>query len=65
MICTPNQMLFRFSDQEVLDGWSMWHIRGRTELRRCFLGKHGRKTPIGDFGIYWSTVLKWIINAVQ
>jgi len=42
-----------------------WHIRGRAELHRCFLGKHGRKTPIEQYGIYWSTLLQWILNAVQ
>ena len=51
MIYTPYQLFVRFSDHEVLDGWSMWHMRDRTELHRCFLGKRGRKTPIEDFGI--------------
>jgi hypothetical protein len=42
----------------------MWRIRGRTELHKFFLVKHGRKTTIEGFGIYWSTVLKWILKAV-
>jgi hypothetical protein len=63
MICTPHQIFFSGSQiKKYLMGGACGTSGAEQSCIDVFWGNtEGRH----NFGIYWSTVLKWILNAVQ
>ena len=60
MLCTPCQILSGCSNQQVCDGWGMWHEWGTGEEPTGFDGETFWKDHLEDLGVGRRVVLKII-----
>jgi hypothetical protein len=63
MICTPQHILFRSSNQEDFDGWCMCHVWRKAEVYTGFRwGDLRGRDHLEILGVDGGIILKWIFK---
>jgi hypothetical protein len=66
MLCTPQQILAGWSNQEEWDGRGMWHAWGTGEVRiECWWQSLAERLHLDNLGVDGRIILEWIVQIIE